>query len=443
MINLPHNEEMEKNIIGAMLIDNQIITECQEIVKAESFYNSTNRKIFKAICEIAFNGDPVDVFILLEKYKFQVDYLSEIIDKTVTSANALTYCRIVQEHYLRRRYINIAQNILEKYTDSQNDIFELMEKTQQEINNIWSGFVTEKNRCLANSQNDIYNEITSYQEGVIEAIKTPNYYINYLLRGGAKESQLIGIAARTGIGKTAYLVHWASCLQEKIPVQFYSMEMSFKQIALRIVANMSSLNTYKLMAVKERMNSTEWEKLHSNFQRLKSSKLYINDASGWSIEKLKIDIKNVVRKYGIKIIFIDFLQLIHAKNMSAGTRDAELTYICNMLKESSKDTGIPHIVAVQVNRAGDDKPQLKHLRESGGIEQALDICIFLHDKNKENDQYHSQYEIDLIVAKNRDGMNGIENVLYNKECFRFDSIDRRKTNEFEGMWYNEKDNDPF
>lgn len=428
----PHSNDSEISVLGSLMLDSMAFLTATEYLTPESFYNIANREIYSAMLEMNRKNLQIDMVSLAEylNSKNLLDktggtfYIAEIEAKTPSAANIETHCRIVQEKFIKREIISKCGNMLARAYDNSSDALELVDEYQKAGIKFTESLIRNNARKVSELAPEFYDEVQFAQDNAVNAVVTPALGINYIIRGGFQGPKLYGFAARPGEGKSAKLIACMKSAAKSHKVLFYSVEMDAMEIMERLTANITGIDSYKLMGNGSKLSNPELIEVGEHLSKFTDYDIWIDDTPMWHIDRLKLDIKKNVQKYGVDVVMIDYLQLIGGEGTTRRTREQEITYVANTLKASAKNTKIPHVVAIQFNRDADGKkPKLRDLRESGGIEQALDVCIALYD-NQKHDPNDTVVEIQEIVLKQRGGRKGVETIRYDKSLCRFTSLDK-------------------
>ena len=413
-----------------MMIDKKGVDEVIDILHSDAFYKDTHKAIFKAIISLFEKQEPIDLKTV--SYQLKKDsnlsfiggdvYLIGLTQKVSSSAHIEFHSRIILQKYIQRRLIEISNEIIENSYDETSDVFDLLDAAESKIYDISQGNL-KKNSQTAESLVSLAKtkiEEISKKEG-LSGIPSGFHEIDKLTSGW-QESDLIIIAARPGMGKTAFTLSMARniSVENNIPVAFFSLEMSAIQLITRLISSETGLNSEKLRTGK--LEKFEWEQLNVKVSNLESAPLYIDDTPSLSIFDLRAKARRLSSQYGIKLIVLDYLQLMTVgSSQKTGNREQEISTISRNLKALSKELEIPIIALSQLSRAvelrgGTKRPILSDLRESGAIEQDADIVSFLYrpeyykiDEWDDEDRTPSAGQAEFIVSKHRNGgLNSIK-----------------------------------
>lgn len=462
----PHSDEAEKALLGAMIIDKMAISKSLEIIDSDSFYHERHRLIYNAIISLYERGISVDLLTLsdeLNKRKILdkvggTYYLAELNNATPTSANAEFHARIVQEKYIKRSLINAAGNILVNNYDESTDALEEVDRAESQI------FEIAEKRFARSfvDLNTLTHQTIEYINQLVERdIKTytgvPSGFkdLDELL-GGFQNSDFIVIAARPSMGKTAFALSIArnAAVDANIPVAFFSIEMSDMQLVIRLISSETKINSHNIRTGK--ISQKDLSVIVKKIGKLAKAPMFIDDSPALSITELRAKCRRLKAEHNIRLILIDYLQLIHPPK--AESREREISIISSSLKQIAKELNIPVIALAQLNRSvesrADKKPMLSDLRESGSIEQDADVVLFIYRPDyygikTYDDQFPTENTAEIIVGKQRNGPVDKVRLYFNKELTKFDNLEISRRDELppniEGTYYpeDEIDEEPF
>ena len=439
----PQAIEIEKAILGALMIDNESLSDAIDSLQAEYFYVPKHQKIFEAIVNLFNNTKPVDILTVseeLKKLEYFNDigglaYISELTNNVSSASNTEFHARIIAEKFIKRSLINIARNITGDAFDDSVDIFDLLNNAESELFTVTEGTLRKS-----------YDKMSSLIKGALENIEVlrskedglsgiPSGFTNLdRVTSGWQKSDLIICAARPGMGKTAFALTMARniSIEHSFPIGFFSLEMSSEQLVNRLIASEAELGSSKLR--KGDLADHEMVQLHEKIKDLSEAPIFIDDTPGLTIFELRAKARRLVKNHKVKIIIIDYLQLMNAGGNS-GNREQEISTISRSLKGIAKELKIPVIALSQVNRGvenrtgiGSKRPMLSDLRESGAIEQDADIVTFIY-----RPEYYKIYEWDngddsrgqaeIIIAKHRNGSLKNVRLKFIGEFAKFSDLD--------------------
>ena len=424
----PQALELEASVIGALMIEKEAFSTITDLLRPESFYSDQHRHIFEAIQALSAKDAPIDVLSVAEQLKQSgqleqaggVIYLSDLTRRVASAAHIRYHAQIIAQKATARDLITAACQIEEKGYDETQDVDELVEEATAKIFEI-------SQRAQKRDVTHIYPVITeafermhkaSENEGNISGIPSGFTELDKITSGWQK-SDLVIIAARPAMGKTAFVLSMAKniAVDFNIPVAIFSLEMSNVQLVNRLIMNVCEIEGNKIR--NGRLTKSEWDKLENNISVLQNAPIYVDDTPGLSVFELQSKARKLVKEHKIQMIIIDYLQLMNANGMSFGSREQEVSIISRNLKGLAKELDIPVIALSQLSRAVEKrdssnsnvdgkKPLLSDLRESGAIEQDADMVCFIH-----RPEYYKLYDDgngkdlrglgQIIVAKHRNG----------------------------------------
>ena len=434
----PHDLEAEQAIIGSMLTDKDAVISSIEVLKEEDFYREDNRTIYSAILNLYNRAEPIDIITVkaeLESMgKFEqvggLEYLAELPEKVPTTANAIKYIKIVEEKSTLRRLIKTANEIIELGYSPTEEVDDIMENAEKKIFNIMQdknqkGYTAMKDILVENftKLEELYNRkqhITGVPTGFTE--------LDYRT-AGLHESELILIAARPAMGKSAFALNIAAnaAIKANTPVAIFSLEMSKEQMVNRILCSEAMVDSNKVRTGK--LEEDDWTKLAEAIGPLSEAEIYIDDTPGISVMEIRAKCRKLKLEKNIGLVVIDYLQLVQGSNKRNGSREQEISEISRSLKILAKEIGVPVIALSQLSRAveqrPDHRPMLSDLRESGAIEQDADIVMFLYRDDYYNPDSEKKDIAEVIIAKHRGGSTGTVELLWLGSYTKFVNLERR------------------
>lgn len=424
----PQALDLEKSVIGALMIEKDAFAAVADLLRPESFYSDQHRHIFDAIRALSTKDAPIDILSVVEQLKSMgtleqaggVVYLSELTQRVASAAHLRYHAQIVAQKATARDLIGLACQIEEKGYDETQDVDELMQEAE-------AGVFEISQRSQKRDVTHIFPVITeafermhkaSQNEGNISGIPSGFTELDKITSGWQK-SDLVIIAARPAMGKTAFVLSMAKniAVDFNIPVAIFSLEMSNVQLVNRLIMNVCEIEGGKIR--NGRLTKAEWDKLENNISILQNAPIYVDDTPGLSVFELRSKARKLVKDKKIQLIIIDYLQLMNANGTNFGSREQEVSIISRTLKGLAKELDIPVIALSQLSRAVEKrdssnsnvdgkKPLLSDLRESGAIEQDADMVCFIH-----RPEYYKLYDDgngkdlrglgQIIVAKHRNG----------------------------------------
>ena len=438
----PQALEVERAVLGALMNDRDAYAVVCEILSPESFYEQRNQLIYSAIRDLSLAEKPVDVLTVTDELERQgcldkvggAIYIADLSNKVASSANIEYHARIIAHKFLARQLISFASEIETKAFDGSMDIDDLMQEAE--------GSLFELSR--RNMKKD-YTQIDPVISNAVEVIQKAaankdgltgvptGYHKLDNITSGWQASDLVIIAGRPAMGKTSFALSMAKNIAAdyKVPMAFFSLEMSNVQLVNRLISNCCEIQGSKIL--NGQLKPDEWERLDKRLNNLIGSPLYVDDTPGLSVFELRTKARRLVRDHGVKIIMIDYLQLMNANGMRFSSRQEEVSTISRSLKQIAKELDIPILALSQLNRGVESReglegkrPQLSDLRESGAIEQDADMVLFVH-----RPEYYHIYQDEngrdlhgmaqIIIAKHRKGATGDVLLNFRGEFTRFEN----------------------
>ncbi len=421
----PQAPDMEEAVLGAMLLEQNALTNVIDILKPEVFYKESHQKIFDAIHTLFAESQPVDILTVTQELKKRGDlelvggayYISMLTNRVASAANVEYHARIVLEKFLQRELIRISSEIIRESYEDSKDVFDILDKAEKEL-----FAVSETN--LRRNYDDMRTllkqaveqiEGARNQEGHISGIPSGFAGLDRITAGWQK-SDLVVLASRPGMGKTAFMLTMARNMAVDFnkPIAIFSLEMSGVQLVTRLIASETELDADKLK--RGQLEQYEWEQLNARISTLTSAPLFIDDTPALSIFELRAKCRRLKAQHDIQLVVVDYLQLMSTGSDGRGNREQEISNISRSMKSLAKELNIPVIAISQLSRAvetrgGSKKPILSDLRESGAIEQDADMVLFIYRpeyyKITEDEQGRSTQGLaELIIAKHRNGSLG-------------------------------------
>lgn len=434
----PHSEEAEKSVLGSMLMDRDAIVEAEDILVKEDFYQRQYGILFEAMVELYQEGKPVDLITLQDKLKEKdipetlssLDFFRELVDIVPTSTNVRQYAQIVHDKATLRALIKVTEDIGNACYLGKEETPAILEKTEKEIfgllqnRNRMSDFVPIQEIVL-NSLNAI--EDAAKTKGRVTGIATGFTELDYKLTG-LHPAELILVAARPAMGKTAFVLNIAqyAAFKDNHAVAMFSLEMSKEQLVTRLMASESMVDSQQIRTGD--LRDSDWEKLLEGAALIGNSRLIIDDTAS-SLAEIRSKCRKYKQTYDIDMVVIDYLQLMSGSNTRRNeSRQQEISEISRALKVLARELNIPIIALSQLSRAvearQDHRPMLSDLRESGAIEQDADVVMFLYRDEYYNPDTEKKNIAEVIVAKQRNGATGSVELVWLGQYTKFANKER-------------------
>ncbi|PXX96188.1 replicative DNA helicase [Marinifilum breve] len=446
----PQAVELEEAVLGALMLEKDAIISVGDLLKVDSFYKDAHQKIYKAIMNLSTKEEPIDILTVTEELKREgtLDdvggpfYITQLTNRVASAAHIEFHARIIAQKHIQRELIRVSSDIQNQAFDDSIDVADLLDKAQQEVFDIAEGNIKKESAHIRPLADEVINQI-------VEAGKRPDglsgvpsgFTALDRMTSGWQKSDLIIIAARPSMGKTAFVLSMTRnmAVEHKAPIAIFSLEMGGDQLVKRMISSETELGSEKLRNGK--LEDFEWEQLHVKIKDLVDAPIYVDDTPGLSIYELRSKCRRLKAKYDIGCVIIDYLQLMTAGSDMRGNREQEVSLISRQLKIIAKELNIPVIALSQLNRGveqrtGDaKKPMLSDLRESGAIEQDADMVLFIHRPERygitEDAEGNSLIGIaDIIIAKHRNGAVGDIQLRFRNQLARFMDLEGESLNPF-------------
>ena len=443
----PRDTEIEEAVLGALMLEKDAYMSVCDLLVPDSFYDPLNRKIYEAISALGLNQKPIDMMTVTEQLRQNGTLdevggavrITELTARVYSAAYVEYHAKIIAQKYLARRLIAFASQVETEAFDESNDVDALLQEAEGKLFEI--------------SQTQLKREVTQIDPVINLALEQiqiaansdsglsglPSGYTELdRITSGWQNSDLIIIAARPAMGKTAFVISMIRkmAVDLKIPCAMFSLEMANVQLVNRLIVNVCEITGEKIKS--GQLAPYEWSQLDTRITQLYDAPIYVDDTPSLSVFELRTKARRLVREHGVKIIMIDYLQLMNASGMSYGSRQEEVSTISRSRKQLAKELNIPIIALSQLNRGvesreGPDgkRPQLSDLRESGAIEQDADMVCFIHRpeyykiyQDEKGRDLHGKAEI--IIAKHRNGAVGDVLLEFRGEFARFSDPDENR-----------------
>ncbi|MEV2503717.1 replicative DNA helicase [Paenibacillus larvae] len=432
----PQNIEAEQAVLGAILLDSDALVTAMERVSSDDFYRGSHQRIFEAMIELAQEDEPVDLITLTARLQNKqeleeaggVTYLSELANAVPTAANVDYYAQIVEEKSMLRRLIRTATQIVSNGYASSEDVGLMLNDAEQRILEISqrrssSGFVSIRDVLM-----EVFErvEFLYSHKGGTTGIPSGFHDLDKMT-SGFQRSDLIIVAARPSVGKTAFALNIAQNVgvRAKETVAIFSLEMGAAQLVQRMVCAESNVDAQRMRT--GFLESDDWEKLTMAIGALSEANIYIDDSPGITVADIRAKCRRLKQEKGLGMILIDYLQLISGRG-KGDNRQQEVSEISRTLKQIARELDVPVIALSQLSRGveqrQDKRPMMSDLRESGSIEQDADIVAFLYRDDYYDKETEKKNIIEIIIAKQRNGPVGTVELAFLKNYNKFVSLDR-------------------
>ena len=434
----PHDIEAEQAIIGSMLTDRDAVISAIEVLKPDDFYREDNKTIYEAILNLYNRSEPIDIITVRAELESMgkidnvggLEYLAELPEKVPTTANAMKYIKIVEEKSSLRKLIRTANEIIELGYNPTEEVDNIMEGAEKKIFNIMQDKDQKGYSPLKDVLVESFTKLEELYNRKQHITGVPSGFTDLDYRtAGFHGSELILIAARPAMGKTAFALNIATnaALKANVPVAVFSLEMSKEQLVNRILCSESMVDSNKVRTGK--LEEDDWTKLAGAIGPLSEAEMYIDDTPGINIMEIRAKCRKLKIEKNIGLVVIDYLQLIQGTGKRGASREQEISEISRSLKILAKELDVPVIALSQLSRAAeqrpDHRPMLSDLRESGAIEQDADIVMFLYRDDYYNEDSEKKNIAEVIIAKHRGGSTGTVELLWLGNYTKFVNIERR------------------
>jgi replicative DNA helicase len=442
----PQSIEAEMSILGGVLLDNEAINRCLELIEADDFYRESHRKIFRAMIDLSNRSEPCDLITLTDMLKRKGEleevgggaYLATLVDYVPTAANIAYYCRIVKEKSVTRRLITAATDIVTRGYDEETTVDELLDGAQKTIFEISENKLRPAFTPVGTILKDTFKRIETLYEKKEHVTGVPTgFYDLDKMTAGFQPGDLIIIAGRPSMGKTAFSLniaqYAAANTDPPLPVAVFSLEMSKESLVMRLLCSESRVDASRLRT--GHLVDTDWHKLTHGADKLAKARLYIDDTPAIPVLEMRAKARRLKAENGLGMIVVDYLQLM--RGSSQESRQQEISEISRSLKALAKELDVPVVALSQLNRSlesrTDKRPMMSDLRESGAIEQDADVIMFVYrdavycdDCKKRDGSCTKGHEKDaeIIIGKQRNGPIGSVNLLFNGEFTKFENLEK-------------------
>jgi len=419
----PQATDLEEAVLGAMMLEQNAVNTVIDILKPPSFYKEANSRIYEAIIQLFQKGEPVDILTVTQTLRKmgQLEviggplYIAQLTNRVASTANVETHARIIAQKFIQRELIRISNEIIRDSYDETSDVFDLLDKAENNLYQVAEGNIRKNYDSMSSLIKTALDQIETARKNTSGVSGVPSGFTELdRVTSGWQRSDMIVVAARPGMGKTAFVLSMARnmAVEFNIPVAIFSLEMSSVQLVQRLIASETEIDSEKLR--KGTLQDHEFHQLHQRISRIAEAPIFIDDTPGLSVFELRAKCRRLKAQHGIQMIIIDYLQLMTVGGETkGGNREQEISNISRSIKGIAKELDVPVIALSQLSRqvetrGGDKKPLLSDLRESGAIEQDADIVAFIY-----RPEYY-QIDVDaegnptagtgsIIIAKHRNG----------------------------------------
>jgi replicative DNA helicase len=432
----PHNYEAEQSVLGAILLDPAALVTSSAILRSEDFYRPAHQKIYASMIELSEQNQPVDVITtgkwLKQKEQLEdvggISYLHELVNAVPTTANTDYWANIVEEASLMRRLIRTATDIVSKGYSGNDQVSTILDEAERKILEVGQRRSTGSFVPIDEVLQDVFKRIEylHHQKGGITGVPSGFHDLDRMT-SGFQRSDLIIVAARPSVGKTAFALNIAQNVgvRARETVAIFSLEMSATQLVQRIVCAEGNIDANKMRT--GHMDGVEdWDKLSMAISTLSNAKIFIDDSATITTADIRAKCRRLKVEHGLGLVIIDYLQLIHGRGRAGDNRQQEVSEISRTLKSIARELEVPVIALSQLSRSveqrQDKRPMLSDLRESGSIEQDADIVAFLYRDDYYDQESEKKNRIEIIIAKQRNGPVGSVELGFQKHYNKFVSL---------------------
>ncbi len=437
----PQAKELEEVVLGAMMVEKSAVNAVIDVLQPESFYVEAFGEVFRAIQTLFNNSEPIDLLTVTEQLRKdgKLDMLggshrvASLTSRVASSANVEFHARIIAQKHIQRELIRVSNAIIEKAYDETSDVFDLLDEAESKLFEVAEGNIRKSYESMSTVMRQALDDIEAARNNEDGVSGVPSGFHDLdKITGGWQRSDMIVLAARPGMGKTAFVLSMARnmAVDHDIPVAVFSLEMSAVQLVQRLISSETEINSDKFR--KGNLEEHEYQQLHSRCGKLSKAPLFIDDTPGLNIFELRAKCRRLKAQHGIDMVIIDYLQLMSAGS-DKGNREQEISSISRSIKGIAKELDVPIIALSQLSRnvetrGGDKRPLLSDLRESGAIEQDADIVAFIYRAEyygitEHPDGIDTAGLGELILAKHRHGALDTIKMKFVKNLAKFANYD--------------------
>lgn len=439
----PQAVDLEEAVLGALMLEKEAVNTAIDILQPKSFYKEAHQKIFSAIQDLFQQSEPIDILTVTNELKQRGEldliggayFVTQLTNRVASAANIEYHARIIAQKYIQRELIRISADIITEAYDETTDVFTLLDKAESNLFSVAEGNINKSHDSMSELIRDAITQIETaknQESGVIGVAS--GFTALDRVTSGWQPSDLVIIAARPAMGKTSYVLSLArnAAVDFKMPVAFFSLEMSSVQLVTRLISAESEISSEKLRS--GNLRNDEIQQIHTKITGLAEAPIFIDDTAGLSVFELRAKARRLKAKHDIQLLIIDYLQLMTGGGDNKGNREQEISMISRSLKSIAKELNIPVLALSQLSRAvetrgGDKRPQLSDLRESGSIEQDADMVQFIHRPeyyglNEDEDGNSTNGIANIIIAKHRNGSVCDVQLKFVNELAKFQDLEK-------------------
>lgn len=431
----PHNQEAEQAVLGAVFLEKEALIRASEIIKAEDFYRISHQRIFQVMLDLAEADQPVDLITVTSELQDRgwleeiggVSYLSDLANSVPTAANVDYYAKIVEEKAILRRLIKVATEIASSGYAAEEDVEEVLSRAERSILDVASGRNTDGFIPIKDVLVETYERLEMLHNSSSDITGIPSGFRDLdRLTSGFQPSDLIIVAARPSVGKTAFALNVAQNVAARagVTVAIFSLEMSALQLVQRMLCAEGNIDANRMRT--GTFQEEDWEKLAMAMATLSKANIFIDDSPAITVGQIRAKCRRLKAEHGLGLIIIDYLQLIQGTGKE--NRQQEISAISRTLKSIARELDCTVMALSQLSRAveqrQDKRPMLSDLRESGSIEQDADLVAFLYRDDYYNQDSENKNVVEIIIAKQRNGPVGKVELAFLKEYNKFVNLSR-------------------
>lgn len=434
----PHNIEAEQAVLGAIFLQPESFSVASELLVYTDFYRTSHQRIYEAMMRLSERGEPIDVVTVTTLLSNEqtldeaggVSYLSDIAGTVPTAANIGFYSKIVEEKALLRRLIRTATDIVSTSFEREDNVDDVLNEAEKNILTVSSRQNAGAFKSIKDVLIEVYDDIEQRHQNDDEVTGIPTGYRDLdRITSGFQPNDLIIVAARPSVGKTAFALNIAQNIATRTDenVAIFSLEMGAEQLVSRMLCAEGNIDSQRLRT--GNLEADDWGKLTMAMGSLSNAGIYIDDSPGIRVSDIRSKCRRLKQEHGLGMIIIDYLQLIQGSEQSKENRQQEVSEISRSLKGLARELEVPLIALSQLSRGveqrQDKRPMMSDLRESGSIEQDADIVSFLYRDDYYDEESEQQNIIEIIISKQRNGPTGTVELAFVKEYNKFVDLDHR------------------
>ncbi|MBE2246035.1 MAG: replicative DNA helicase [Candidatus Competibacteraceae bacterium] len=438
----PQAVDLEEAVLGAIMLEKNAFTQVNEVLKPEIFYKPAHRMIYEAIQRLFMKMEPIDILTVTQelKEKGQLEivggpyFIASLTSRVGSAANIESHCKLLQEKFIKRELIRISGDVITEAFEESTDAFDVLDKAEQGLFDVSQGNLSRTNVRISDLLKEAISNMENAAKNDSKSVGVPSGFHELdKTTSGWQPSNLIVVAARPGMGKTAFALSLArnAAIDFKKPVAIFSLEMDAIELVNRLISSEATIDSSKIKS--GQLTNEEWDLLHANLSKLAEAPIFINDTPALSISDFRAIARRLHQHNRIELIVIDYLQLMRGSVDTRGLREQEISFISRSLKAVAKELKIPIIALSQLSRkveerGGDKKPLLSDLRESGAIEQDADMVCFIYrpdyyEINHDEEGNSLKGIAQILIAKNRHGRTTDVNLGFVHSLTKFVNIE--------------------